>query len=106
MRGFLFPTVSLGVLVVAAHAHDIPAQNPVSVCQECSCNTCVSPRTQVGPGAFLSLTEGNLHESVALSSASSSTGPTLAFTARYDSYNADGSHAQLDTTMGYGWTHT
>ena len=33
-------------------------------------------------------------------------GSTINFFLAYNSYNADGSRAQIDTVMGYGWTHS
>jgi RHS repeat-associated protein len=40
------------------------------------------------------------------SSLRSAFGPTISFSLTYNSYNADGSRAQLDTGLGYGWTHS
>jgi len=54
----------------------------------------------------LSQTEGNLVERVPISTTKSTNGPTIDITAVYNSYNADGSKATVDTAMGYGWTHT
>src|SRR6516164_11668947 len=36
----------------------------------------------------------------------SALGPTLSLSLIYNTYNADGSRAQLDTGLGYGWTHS
>lgn len=51
-------------------------------------------------------TEGNLSEKVFGSTVQSSVGPTLNLGLGYNSYNADGSRATVDTVMGYGWTHS
>jgi RHS repeat-associated protein len=56
--------------------------------------------------SVLSTSEGNLMEYVPVSSTRSSNGPTVNVTAVYNSYNADGSRAVVDTVMGYGWTHS
>jgi RHS repeat-associated protein len=47
-----------------------------------------------------------MNESVPISNTQSAFGPTIPFMMLYSSYNADGSRAQVDTGMGYGWTHT
>src|SRR5262245_10665882 len=54
-------------------------------------------------GTTISRTEGNLSERLELSRVVSALGPTIAFSAIYNSYNADNSRAQVDTVMGYGW---
>src|SRR4051794_2109187 len=106
MRRFSLVAVILGVIAIAAHARDHGAEGPR--CIPCSCGTAVCPPTEQGSGggASFSLTEGNLNESLSPSNTTSSTGPTLSFKGRYATYNADSSRSQLDTTMGYGWTHT
>ena len=73
----------------------------------CSC-ACVNPNVpqSSSAGSSLSLTEGNLSEPVSASTTQSSFGRTLDFSLTYNSYNADGSRAQVDTVMGYGWTHS
>jgi RHS repeat-associated protein/uncharacterized repeat protein (TIGR01451 family) len=57
-------------------------------------------------GVAISLTEGNLKERYGGPAIKSAFGPTLALTLAYNSYDADGSHAQLDAGLGYGWTHS
>ena len=52
------------------------------------------------------MTEGNAGEIYAVTSLESSTGPTISLSLVYNTYNADASRAQIDTGMGYGWTHT
>src|SRR4051794_17467854 len=101
MRRSLLLAVLLGLLAIAAHADRYGSQSPSPECPVCDCSTCVSAPTQAGSdaGTSLSVSEGDLGESLDLSGTFSSTGPTLQFKVRYDSYNADTSHAQLDTTM-------
>jgi RHS repeat-associated protein len=43
---------------------------------------------------------------VPISDVRSSTGSPLPFELTYNSDNADGSHAQVDIGLGYGWTHS
>jgi RHS repeat-associated protein len=43
---------------------------------------------------------------VSVSTIQSTSGRTLDFSLTYNTYNADGSRAQVDTVMGYGWTHS
>ena len=49
-----------------------------------------------------SISEGNLMEQAAISKI----GSTISLNAMYNTFNADGSRAMLDTVMGYGWTHS
>ena len=84
-----------------ASAKDIGADPPR--CGSCAtCNNCARPPVDEpsSTGTSISRTEGNLSERVPLSH--SGTPMTLA----YNSYNADTSRAQVDTVMGYGWTHS
>ena len=62
------------------------------------CPTC-------GGGTAISLTEGNLKEQVSIAQIKSSTAATIDFSLTYNSYNADGSRADVDTVLPYGWTH-
>jgi len=50
----------------------------------------------------ISASEGNLTETVPVSTVAS----TLNLSLTYNSYNADGSRATVDTGTGYGWTHS
>ncbi len=80
----------------------------------CSCTPTLSVCTGAvssaapssGTGSRLSLTEGNLTESVPGTNVRSSVGSTIKLDFVYNSYNADGSRAIIDTVMGYGWTHS
>jgi YD repeat-containing protein len=102
---WLAVAVPLLLLPQLAQAKPIGTENPFTCCV--TCGTCPTWQVQLAPGIVqLSLTEGNLSESLDLSRTLSSTGPTLSFSAAYNSYNADGSRAQVDTLMGYGWTHS
>jgi RHS repeat-associated protein len=70
-------------------------------------------------GTAISLTEGNLIETQNVGGTSDSTCSTcrpgqaacpdthgISLTLTYNSRDADGSRAQLDTVMGFGWTHS
>ncbi|MGY6274216.1 RHS repeat-associated core domain-containing protein [Methylomonas sp. MgM2] len=59
-----------------------------------------------GSGSAISASEGNLREAYTGPRVMSGSGPTLAMDLAYNSYNADGSRANVDTVMGYGWTHS
>ncbi len=73
----------------------------------CSCPCLDPPVSQASDtSSSLSDSEGNLSESVSASMTQSASGRTLNFSLTYNSYNADGSRAQVDTVMGYGWTHS
>jgi len=63
---------------------------------------CASPYQ----GATLDLTNGNLSQQYQGPTVKSAFGLTLNFWLTYNSYNADGSRAQIDSGLGYGWTHT
>jgi len=56
--------------------------------------------------SFVSLTEGNVAETYSTARVTSTFGPTLMFNLIYNSYNADGTRASIDSGIGYGWTHT
>jgi len=71
------------------------------------CATCGAQSTRQQAGAInTSLTEGNSRDDYQVVNIQSAYGPTLPFSLTYNSYNADGSRAQLDTGLGFGWTHT
>lgn len=70
------------------------------------CKTCGAKPTRVQAGAIsTSVTEGNIREDYPVVTLTSGYGPTMAFALTYNSYTADGSKAQLDTGLGFGWTH-
>ena len=56
--------------------------------------------------SWVSLTEGNVAETYSAAQVMSAFGPTLSFDLIYNSYNADGNRAAIDTGVGFGWTHT
>jgi RHS repeat-associated protein len=73
-------------------------------CASCTA-TCLS-RVGSAPNSGVSMTEGNAGEAYLITSLESSTGPTISLSLTYNTYNADASRSQIDTGMGYGWTHT
>jgi RHS repeat-associated protein len=88
-------------LAAPAHATYIGSDTP-DVCLKCGAKPTRQPAGKVNT----SLSEGNLREDYPVVTVTSAYGPTLPFTLTYNSYNADGSRAQLDTGLGFGWTHT
>lgn len=73
---------------------------------KCSCKDCPKPDSYKGPGARIGLSEGNLTTSVPIAASRGAFGSTLDLSLIYNSKIADGSHAQVDTVLGYGWTHS
>src|SRR5262249_48317179 len=116
----LLAFISLLALPGVILARNIGADPPSRT--GCNCNTpqqgsapaagAQSPGSQLpGPQrsnttTSISRTEGNLIEAPGGSTTQSTAGTTVDFRPIYNSYNADGSRAVLDTVMGYGWTHT
>jgi RHS repeat-associated protein len=102
-RGLRLP-VLLSVLLLPAigQAKNIGA-DPPSLCPTCSKPSVVQPS---GTSTWLSRTEGNLTETVPITTLKHSGGPTIDLKITYNSYNADGSRAVIDTILGYGWTHS
>jgi len=102
-RWWLLLGVALAGWAAPAHAmyigSDAPDLSP-------SCNCGGQPTRLPGGGANTSLTEGNLREDYPVVNVKSAYGSTLPFGVSYNSYNADGSKVQLDTGLGFGWTHT
>src|ERR1700728_213752 len=87
------------------------------LCSTCSCSCscssgsystdpCTSNYAKSPTNDPVSLTEGNVTATVNVSMVQSTGGPTLNLGLTYNSYNADGSRATVDTVMGYGWTHS
>src|ERR1043166_7621101 len=76
--------------------------DPPDQCKECACRCTREP----GGNARTSLTEGNLREDYQVVSVKGGVGATLTLGLTYNSYNADGSRAQVDTGLGFGWTHS
>jgi RHS repeat-associated protein len=115
LRGLRLPILLSFVLLPAAlQAKNIGADppNPSGPCATAGCPTCPTCKARVpvlqrsNTSSKVSETEGNLVEQVPISTTKSANGPTIDLTAVYNSYNADGSRATVDTVMGYGWTHT
>ena len=67
------------------------------------CPTCCQGQSG---GSFVSLTEGNVGDDYHVSQVRSAFGAAMDFTLIYNSYNADGTRAALDTMIGFGWTHS
>ena len=71
------------------------------------CPVCGAQPTRQPAGAVsTSLSEGNVRDDYPVAAVSSAYGVTLPFSLNYNSYNADGSKVQLDTGLGFGWTHS
>jgi RHS repeat-associated protein len=93
------------VLPGVMEARNIGAEAPQCTC--CSCSpTCSCATTPSDTSSSLSASEGNLMEQVPISTTGSAGGATVNVSAVYNSYNADGSRAAVDTVMGFGWTHS
>ena len=99
----LFPALALiaalHLFTFAAHAKYIGA-DPAPT-------QAVSPPMDAS-GTSISLTEGNLtdRQTLAVINPNGELTHGLVFSVTYNSYNADGSSAQIDTVMGNGWTHS
>jgi RHS repeat-associated protein len=91
----------------AALAKYIGADPPCPTCQ--ACQACAQPAQSGGCnggecGGFL--TNGNASQQVPIARVSSTSGGGLDLALSYNTYNADGSRAQLDIGLGYGWSHS
>lgn len=67
------------------------------------------PCQEKGPYAEMggaSATEGNASEDFAIAGFGFAQGGAAPLVLAYDSYNADGSRAAVNTVMGFGWTHS
>src|SRR5712692_7975481 len=101
--------LGLGLIIPNTFAKYIGNDSPQ--CATCpTCTTCAASPTcffsYPGNGAEIGLTEGNLREPEPISGFGRSAAPTLDFKLTYNSYDADGSQAQVDSVAGYGWTHS
>lgn len=67
--------------------------NPNQSCSSGNCNVCRTQGTLIERYFVTSLQSNGL-------------GATVDFSLVYNSYNADNSRAQINTGMGYGWTHS
>ena len=108
-----FVVFSLTLLPQVASAQIVPpgttevriGVGPPKTCS-CGCKCTSSPSIAApcsGTSSSVSFSEGNLTECVPVSSVGD---PTLVLGFVYNSYNADGSRAAIDTIMGFGWTHS
>ena len=94
------------LLTTSALAKDIGAEPPG--CGTCpTCTTCGHPAVwePSSAGTAISRTEGNLREHIPITEVRSASFP-MSLSVVYNSYNADMSRAQVDTVLGYGWTHS
>jgi YD repeat-containing protein len=96
----IFILTTLTLITPAVWASYVGAEAP-SLLPKCG-----APPTFTGPGAGSSLAEGSISDIALITTLQSSSGATINFNLTYNSYNADGSHCQLDTGLGYGWTHS
>jgi RHS repeat-associated protein len=91
---------------VLAERHGGDPKPPcIPVCPTCDDPDCI-PLSASMADSRVSLTEGNFTETYEGPRVKSAIGTTLRFDLTYNSYDADGSRASVDTVMGYGWTHT
>src|SRR5271165_6772842 len=96
-----------------AQAKYIGADSPAceKKCLNCGgppCQTCqkrCKQRLVATPNSFVSETEGTNAETYSGPVVKSAFGPTLMLDLTYNSYDADGSRASINTVLGYGWTH-
>lgn len=70
------------------------------------CGTCGQVCPACLSNAGISLSEGNLRDSLEGAGLQSSSGDTVRLNFVYNSYDADGSRSTIDTVLGYGWTHS
>jgi RHS repeat-associated protein len=76
-------------------------------CQSCrSCGKCPCPDNYLSGVSSVGLSEGNLRDAYQVARVRSAFGATIDLSLHYNSYNADGSRAAIDTVMGLGWTHS
>src|SRR5580700_9712705 len=100
--------ISLALLPELANAKFI-GPDPPKCCPKCECGGCTAcPSSSLSSdtSSTISATEGNLTEQVGISTVDPNGSPTLDLSFTYNSYNADGSRAIVDTVMGYGCTHS
>jgi YD repeat-containing protein len=113
VAGLGMPLLVLLALLLAAapvQAKYIGAEPPSK--QGCACNqpggaaSCNTCTTSPACSCAISVSEGNTREHIPVSGLKSANGPTVGLSLTYNSYNADGSRVQLNTVLGYGWTHS
>ncbi|HME00025.1 MAG TPA: RHS repeat-associated core domain-containing protein [Terriglobia bacterium] len=110
-QGLVGAGVALLLLLLPGvmQAKYVGAEPPPCQGCKCKCGGVTSPSSSCEGGSIgncVSNTEGNQSEQYNVSNVRSGFGPALSLSLTYNSYNADGSRAQLDTGMGYGWTHS
>ena len=111
--GSLFLLSALLFVPLAVQAKYIGGDPPhcplCSSCQTCGGDSPKSPDCPVSEasgGSSINLTEGNLKDDYSAAIVRNAAGVTLDLTLTYNSYNADGSRAIVNTVMGLGWTHS
>jgi len=92
--------LALAAISPVALANYIGGERP-NLCAECG-----APNFYTGGKGGVGMTEGNDREILPITTVQGGAGPTLDLSLTYNSYNADGSHALVDTVLGYGWTHS
>ena len=90
----LWPTIDARAMYIGA--------DPPQICDKCG----AAPNRQSGGQALTSLSEGNLRVDYPVTSLASASGQTVQLSLTYNTYNADGSRAQVDCGLGLGWTHS
>jgi YD repeat-containing protein len=112
-QGFFLKSIWLSIAVAqllwlaqVAQAKYIGADTPK--CPTCACAGCNRPSVaqRTATSSFIGISQGAVSEPVGIASIRSSFGVTLNLSLIYNSDNADGSRATIDTVMGYGWNHS
>jgi RHS repeat-associated protein len=104
----IFAVIMFSPTLVIAERHGGDPKPPcIPACPTCgnSDDDCPTISSSIAYSR-VSLTEGNFTETFEGPRVKSAIGTTLRFDLTYNTYNADGSRASIDTVMGYGWTHT
>ena len=94
--------VTILLLSAASSRATYIGSDPPQVCEKCG----YPPNRQTVGTTLPGLTEGNLREDYPVVSFQSGGAATLQLLLTYNSYNADGSRAQIDSGLGLGWTHS
>ncbi len=103
----LLKSASLLCLIFGALLATLPVRGQVVGADPAACQGGLSVCSQhMSTYSWVSLTEGNAAETYSVANLMSAFGPTISFDLIYNSYNADGNRAAIDTGVGMGWTHT
>src|SRR5262245_52324987 len=106
MKPLLFRTLQVCISVSCSAFVPLTQAKYIGADPPCPCSRCGEPDNRAQGEGTTSLSEGNLQETYPIVSVRSGFGPTLSLSLTYNSYNADGSRALVDTVLGYGWTHS